>query len=65
MVHEILCVKQNINFMFIKTQILSLSKKQLHLYRKSNLIFTKNQMITLIKYQILSLSKTKLYLHQK
>jgi len=51
--------------MFIKTQILSLSKNQLHLYQKSNFIFIKNQMIYLIKYQILSLAKTKFYLYQK
>jgi len=32
--------------MFIKTQILSLSKNQLRLYRKSNFIFIKTQMIS-------------------
>jgi len=51
--------------MFIKTQILSLSKNQLYLYRKSNFFFIKNHMIFLIKYQILSLSKIKFYLYQK
>jgi len=51
--------------MFIKTQIIFLSKNQLHFYQKSNFIFIKNQMISLIKYQILSLSKTKFYLYQK
>jgi len=56
---------ENINFIFIKTQILSLSKNQIHLCLKSISIFIKNQMISLIRYQILSLSKTKFYLYQK
>jgi len=50
---------------FIKTQILSLSKNQLYLYRKSNFMIIKNRMISLIKYQILSLSKTKFSIYQK
>ena len=65
MVHKILFVKWNINFVFIKTQILSLSKNQLYLYRKSNFMIIKNRMISLIKYQILSLSKTKFSIYQK
>jgi len=47
----------NINFIFIKTQILFLSKNQLHIYRKSNFISIKNQ--------ILFLSKIKIYLYKK
>ena len=48
---------QNLNFIFIKKSITSLSKIKFYLHRKTNFIFIKNQMIFLIKYQILSLSK--------
>jgi len=57
--------KMKYKFYLYQNWNLSLSKYQSHLYRKSNLIFIKNQMISLIKYQILSLSKTKFYIYQK
>jgi len=70
MVYKILCVKWNINFRFIKTQILSLLKKSItslskikfYVYIKSNDIFNKISNFISIKNQILSLSKIKIYL---
>jgi len=74
MVHEILCVKWNINFMFIyqnsnfifiKKSITSLSKIKFYLYKKSNDISNKISNIISIKNQILYLTKIKIYLYEK
>jgi len=58
-------VYQNLNFIFIKKSITSLSKIKIYLYKKSNDIFNKMSNFIYIKNQILSLSKIKIYLYEK
>jgi len=63
MIQEILSVKWNINFTFIKTKILSLSKIKFYLYQKSKFVFIKSQILSLSKfYSIFSINYLAIFL---